>query len=176
MISTNDEPGITKVSHDQGSPGRSLTRDHPDDPAEVPSVEVPSVEPLPSAGEGQEVLTGITLLESEVVEAEVVTNATMARDITKAFWDVLLAEGRPTPVLGGNRNSFMALVKIVEQFVESGYQPQLIYDALHDTSVYTMNGITFSLNKQKRESAHRGSEGSGLAGLAELRRLQEEVR
>lgn len=44
MIPANGGPGITQMSHDQGSPRRSLTRDHPDDPAEVPSVEVPSVE------------------------------------------------------------------------------------------------------------------------------------
>jgi hypothetical protein len=105
--------------------------------------------------------------EPIVVEAEVVTQTTIARDITKAFWDVLVAEGRPTPVLGGNRNSFMALTKIVEQFVESGYEPQLIYDALHDTSVYTMNGITFSLNKQKREIARVGPD--GIDALAQLK-------
>lgn len=45
MIPDPDEPEITQVSPDQRSPGRSLTRDHPDDPAELPSRELPSEEP-----------------------------------------------------------------------------------------------------------------------------------
>ena len=47
-ITTIHDPEITMI-HDQGSPRRSLTRDHPDDPAEVPSDEVPSVEENNSA-------------------------------------------------------------------------------------------------------------------------------
>lgn len=56
VIPDKDGLGITQVSHDQGSPRRSLTRDHPDDPAEVPSDEVSSDEVntlAPSAREDQ---------------------------------------------------------------------------------------------------------------------------
>lgn len=120
-----------------------------------------------SAPEAQEG-TLLPEVRESPIEAEVVTDATIARDITKAFWDTLVAEGRPTPVVGGNRNSYIALVKIVEQFVEAGQTPQEIYNALLDSSVYTLNGITFSLNKQKRESAKVGPD-----GIDALTRLKE---
>ncbi len=70
-----------------------------------------------------------------------------ARALTCAFWE----RTNPKPAV-----KFIALLKLVERFLDAGWSEEAVGRALDETRAYTVDAITFSL-RQRQEQQHPGA-------------------
>lgn len=85
-----------------------------------------------------------------VAEPTTVAVSNDAHALTCSFWE----RTNPKPVV-----KFIALQKMVQRFLDAGWPPQAVSQALDETMAYTVGAITYSLNQQRngRRNGHRPS-------------------
>lgn len=86
-----------------------------------------------------------------------------AEEAVKEFWE----ESSPKPVINGG---YIALVKMVERFIEAGFTPKQMHWALRHTRAFTIDAITFTIRTAIEEKAR--TEGPGRHLQANLEALE----